>query len=142
MNQLKVKLDTCILESKEISIWHAYPHLRTGYIFGALQNQEEANTENESISFFYARSYLNYAGFKEIRIVPTNQKIDWKKEDVYYCYGWTYTLPKKDLNSIQTVDNICLDYSDVEYSQLPEALVAVGKVRWRQICKAWGWNSA
>ncbi|MDO4583344.1 MAG: hypothetical protein Q4D62_04495 [Planctomycetia bacterium] len=137
INQLKVCVGNSFLESKEMALWQASPQLRMGFIFEALQTQEEVNVGNESRGCYYGRCCLNNAGFEKITIVPTNQKINREKEDIFYCYGWTYTLPKKQVGTTQSEDDMCLDHSDVNYSELPEALEVVGKVRWRQFCKAW-----
>ncbi|MDO5113154.1 MAG: hypothetical protein Q4E67_02135 [Planctomycetia bacterium] len=136
IHQLRKCVEGGILESKEISLWQTCPHLRTGYIFEKLQKQE-VNTDDEPYRFLYTRFYLNKAGFEEITIVPTNQKINWEKEDVFYCCAWTCTLPKKHPGTIQTENDICLDYSDVSFSELPGTLKILGMLRWRQFCKAW-----
>lgn len=121
------------LESREMAIWQASPRLCTQ--FCSVQYGTQCHPATHLC--FYASFFLDNSGLEKLPVLSPNLIIDWEKEEVFYCTGWVYALPKRHGSRIQTDDEIIVDNSDVELSELPQALATVGKVRWKQLCNAW-----
>ncbi|MDO5113037.1 MAG: hypothetical protein Q4E67_01545, partial [Planctomycetia bacterium] len=141
MNQLKEQAAKVLLESKEMELRQSVAALYTGSVSrhgDSLQNHPPLR-DNPWFRF-YARHYLRQEGLGNLPVMAAPVPFDWEKTTVYYSFGWIYCLPRHETEPPQTENDVFLDYSDVNYSELPKALKTVGKVRWRQFCNAWRTN--
>lgn len=98
-----------------------YPRFRSGLAF-----------------HFYTQHYLSRKGVENIVVEDVPQTLDVEKTDI--CIpgeGWIFCFSKEPGTPLQKNEDILLEY---DTSDFPAALKEIGKVRWRQFCKAWCWT--
>lgn len=130
-NSLKTSLDHVVLESQVVRLLRSSPNVYVGHTSGLPYFQKDL------IFHFYVRHYLDQTGFADVEIQPVPKTFPMDKVTLCKYFCTIYTLPKKEGSPPQTEDDIFLDYSDVEFAELPEALKTMAKTRWKQIRNAW-----
>ncbi|MDO4583346.1 MAG: hypothetical protein Q4D62_04505 [Planctomycetia bacterium] len=128
-NQVKQKLTYTVLEFAEQEILESSQKLYLGNVL-------EYPSFIGAFRFrYYTQYYLRTKGL-DIVIEDIPPILDLEKTEIRIPGGgWIFCFPKKPGTPPQKKEDILLDY---DTSKLPEALKTVGKVRWRQFCKAWG----
>lgn len=138
LTKMRYNIELAALESKEMTIWQASSRLLPAMPDMEGYPEKPVQLYPETLRNFYITQYVSHSGAERLPKLCLNQVPDWENEDIFYVpQGCVYILPKKNAGTIQTEDEIFIDFSDVEISELPCHFVHVGKVRWKQLRNAW-----